>query len=176
MADYTKAIRVVLEHEGGFVNDPVDPGGATNYGISLRWLSKQGLLGDFDHDGDVDVDDIRKMTRERAVELYYKEWWLKYGYYQLVHDDLATKVFDLAVNMGAKQSGKLLQRAIAQFDSKIEIDGVVGPKTIIAANKIMGESLVVVLRMEAMEFYASLIKKNPEFEKYRRGWTRRAMA
>ena len=58
MGCFSKAITVILKHEGGFSNHSSDPGGATNYGISLRWLKSEGLYGDLDDDGDVDIDDI----------------------------------------------------------------------------------------------------------------------
>jgi lysozyme family protein len=72
MAVFETAIDVVLRHEGGFVNNVHDSGGATNFGISLRFLRDYPGDGDFDGDGDVDIDDIRKMTLTDAKRVYRK--------------------------------------------------------------------------------------------------------
>lgn len=176
MANFAAAIPHVLAHEGGFVNDPKDPGGATNYGISLRWLSTQGLLGDFDADGDVDADDIRKMTRAQATEIYRTKWWNAYGYGSIDSQAVATKVFDLSVNMGPKQAHKLLQRALNRLGQPLTADGILGPKTLRATNQAKEHVLLAHLRDEAGNFYTDLANRRPELSKFLRGWLRRAMA
>lgn len=82
---FDKAIKVVLAHEGGYVNDPNDLGGETNFGISKRSYP---------------TVDIKNLTREQAVEIYRGDWWERYRYGDIEDLDVATKVFDLAVNMG----------------------------------------------------------------------------
>jgi lysozyme family protein len=181
---YEHALAVVLAHEGGYVNDPVDPGGATNFGVSLRWLRKVGLLdldgdglpdGDLDLDGDIDVDDIRQMTREDAAKLYRLHWWDRYGYGDF-HLTIATKVFDLSINMGARQAHKLLQRACRAAGHDLADDGVIGPITRAAVADVPAERLILPFRSEAAGFYRSLIAARPAFVKYRNGWLRRAYA
>ena len=111
--DFSAAIKTVLKHEGGFVNDPDDPGGATNWGISLRFLKGQGLeVGDVDHDGDIDADDILKMSQSDAIAIYRQAFWVKNGYGSFPDHRVAAKTFDLCVNMGPRQAHKILQRAI----------------------------------------------------------------
>jgi lysozyme family protein len=179
---FDHALRTVLRHEGGFVNDPNDPGGATNFGVSLRWLRDVGLLdldgdglpdGDLDLDGDIDIDDIRAMSRDDAAKLYRIHWWDRYGYGDF-HLTIGTKVFDLAVNMGARQAHRVLQRACRACGHAIEDDGIIGPATRAAVAAIRPECLILSLRSEAAGFYRTLIAARPRFETYRRGWLNRA--
>lgn len=180
-AKFEDAIGTILKHEGGYVDHPNDPGGATNYGISLRFLhqTKEYDLGDMDNDGDLDVDDIKKMTVDRACQIYKKHWWDKYHYSELFADQkLATKVFDLAVNMGGRQAHKLLQRAMRASGLPLEDDGIIGPKTkhalVEAELKGLESQIVSALRSEAAGFYKLLICQNPKFKSFERGWLKRA--
>src|SRR5690606_26803467 len=84
---FRRAVEVVLAHEGSYVNDPADPGGETKFGISKRQYP--------------DLD-IASLTREQAVEIYRRDWWDKYGYGRLASPAIATKVFDLSVNVGPR--------------------------------------------------------------------------
>lgn len=180
---FDKAITTVLHHEGGFVDDPVDPGGATNYGVSLRFLLSKGDLDrdadgwldfDFDKDGDVDAFDVRSMTREDAVMIYRDFWWDKNGYADLP-GIVGIKVFDLAVNMGSRQAHLHLQRALrANGCADIVDDGVLGPVT--RRTALAGDALSIqaALRSEAAGFYRLLTVKKPPLKKYLNGWLRRA--
>lgn len=177
---FNKAIVTVLKHEGGFVNDASDPGGATNYGISLTYLLGTGdlTLGDFNHDGKIDIADIQSMSIADATAIYNKEWWIKYGYENLADPDLAAKVFDTSVNMGGSQAHILLQRAIHACGLIVTEDGQLGPKcfgaiaTLVAAGS--ADALLSSFRSEQAGFYRVLITKKSVFEKYRNGWMTRA--
>jgi len=179
MTKFETALQTVFKHEGAFVDHPQDPGGATHYGVSLRWLKSLGdsnadgiLDGDFTEDGNVDVADIKAMTKEQAQTLYQTQWWDKYGYEKIEDVTLATKVFDFAINMGAKQAHKCLQRALrAAAGAIVNDDGILGPLTLTAINQINPDLLLVALRSEAAGFYRSLNKH--EFIK---GWLNRAYA
>lgn len=168
---YERAIAVLLAHEGDFTDHPSDPGGETNFGISLRFLKGVGL--DVDGDGVIGPDDIRKLSRADAVSLYRREWWDRHGYDRLP-DDIAIKVFDLAVNMGARQAHKLLQRACHACGSAISEDGVLGPVTIAAARTIAADALLPALRSEAAGFYRALVAARPDLNPFLNGWIRRA--
>ncbi len=181
---FLQAVETVLLHEGGFVNDATDPGGATRYGISLRYLISLGEIDldhdgfndfDFDRDGDVDADDIRQMPRETAIQLYYDNWWVKFGYDGLP-GGIAPKVFDLAVNMGARQAHKLLQRACRACGENILDDGIIGPLTRRVLFDLDQWGAMTAFRSEAAGFYRGLIITKPKFEKYRNGWLSRAYA
>ena len=131
---FNEAIIKVLEHEGGFSNNEHDPGGATNYGISLRWLKSQGLYGDLDDDGDVDIDDILAIDRETSIRMYREKWWNKYHYDRVIDCEIATKLFDMSINMGGRQAHKLLQYSLRTLGANIVVDGIIGPATISATN------------------------------------------
>lgn len=180
---FDKAILITLKHEGGFVNDPVDPGGATNWGVSIRFLKGAGdgdgdgwLDGDIDHDGDIDVDDIRNMTVEQARKIYRTHFWDKYNYDMIVDFTVAARLFDMTVNMGARQAGKIIQRALNNCGYQLKVDGKVGKMTFSAINCTDPEILMAEIRQEHAQFYIDLIAAKPKFEKYRRGWLRRAAA
>lgn len=170
MADFDKAIKKVLRHEGGLVNDKIDPGGITNYGVSIRFLRSTGNLDyDFDGDGDIDCDDIKCMTVADAMRVYKECWWDKYGYYRIESDLIATKLFDTAINMGQQQAVKLIQRCL-----NIQDDGIMGAETIHAINNIDSTNLIASMRSACANFYLSLIVKNPKLIRFKGGWLARA--
>jgi lysozyme family protein len=178
MANFHIAIPHILEHEGGYVNNPNDPGGATKYGISLRYLRKRGdLLGDFDGDGDVDADDIAIMTRPMAVQVYESGFWEPNRLKDVRSQLLANKIFDMAVNMGSKQAWKLAQSAIAANGQTLVADGVVGPKTIAAVNAVEKLDYAVITTLRAMQkkFYEGIMARNPKLQIFALGWFRRAV-
>ena len=196
MSDFfAEAVEVVLDHEGGLVNHPDDPGGVTNFGISLRWALRQhvdaGDLAleflDFDGDGDIDADDIRQMGRAGAKNAYLKFFWKPNRYDRIANSQVATKVFDMAVNMGPRQAHKLAQRAVrAAQQIKIADDGVLGRISIEQINTADHHALLAGMRSEQAGFYRGLILRNdalrknghdvPDFSKFQEGWLRRAYA
>lgn len=174
MAEFINAIGFVLEHEGGFVDHPHDPGGATNYGISLRFLKRQGL--DVNLDGDINVEDIEHLTMEQAADIYQEHWWARNRYSMIENQRVATKIFDLAVNMGSRQAHKLLQRAVNENGYDLDDDGVIGSKTLYAVDNVDPEDLLYSLIKQAETFYRTLVEKNPKFSSFINGWLRRARA
>lgn len=180
---FDKAILITLKHEGGFVNDPVDPGGATNWGVSIRFLKGAGdgdgdgwLDGDIDHDGDIDVDDIKMMTKAQAIAIYRTHFWDKYDYDKIKDFTVAARLFDMTVNMGAIQAGKIIQRAANNSGKNLVVDGKVGPNTFKAINSVDPELLMSEIRLEHAHFYLKLIEQKPHLAKYKKGWLRRAAA
>lgn len=154
------AVEVVLKHEGGYVNNPNDPGGETKYGISKR--SYPHL-------------DIKNLTRDQAIEIYHRDWWEKYQYGKIENLKVATKVFDLSVNMGPAQAHMILQGAVNfVIDSGLKVDGILGPKTLAATNAVDAEKVRQVMRYKAAEFYYSLAKKRKESREFLLGWLNRA--
>jgi lysozyme family protein len=156
---FAAAVGVVLVHEGGYVNNPADPGGETKYGISKRAYPEL---------------DIASLTREQAAEIYYRDWWDKYRYGDVKDQDVATKVFDLSVNMGPATAHRLLQEALVFLDYPVEIDGIIGPQTIAAANKADPRRLLQVLRWLAAHHYYRIAAQRPQSRAFLIGWLNRA--
>ena len=169
MSHFDKAIETILEHEGGFVDNVDDPGGATNFGISLRYLKLQGDLdedgwldGDFDHDGDVDAEDIKWITKEDAIDFYKIHFWLPV--YDEMTYPIAEKIFDMNVNMGKRQAHKLVQRAARAHGTILDDDGVFGQKTMSAIG-MAASPLLYSIRCTQAGFYRALIMRNAALRK-----------
>ena len=156
---FLRAVEVVLNHEGGYVNDPRDPGGETKYGISKR--SYPDL-------------NIANLTRGDAIAIYYRDWWQRYGYNRLQDDAIATKVFDMAVNMGPGTAHRLLQEALVFLGYPVAVDGILGLQTITAANLADPSRLLRVLRWLAAYHYYRIADQRPQSRAFLLGWLRRA--
>ena len=157
---FMQAVEVVLQHEGGYVNDPNDLGGETNFGISKRSYP--------------DVD-IKNLTREQAIAIYHSDWWVRYGYDKIDNSDVATKTFDLAINMGAVPAHRILQRAINFVNNEdLKVDGILGPLTLDAANRGNGSKIKRAMEFLSAEYYFSLAKARPANRGFLLGWLNRA--
>ena len=118
----------ILNAEGGFVNDPDDPGGPTNYGVTLKTLERLGH--DLNQDERVDIADLKKLSSTQAIQIFVQDYLYKPRIDQLPHM-LHAPVFDMYVNAGT-HAVKVLQRTLILFDMEITVDGVIGPITIAA--------------------------------------------
>ncbi|MGE4259158.1 MAG: glycoside hydrolase family 108 protein [Candidatus Babeliales bacterium] len=149
--DFKKAIDRVLGHEGGYVNDPADPGGETKWGISKR--SYPNL-------------NIKDLTREDAVAIYHRDFWapLKADRF---HDGVAYQLLDSAVNSGVTQSIRFMQRALGVAD-----DGIFGPVSLGASEKMSETDQIFLFLAERLDFMTKL--KN--WPNHGRGWARRIAA
>ncbi|MDA0787178.1 MAG: hypothetical protein O3B37_12900 [Proteobacteria bacterium] len=170
----------VLRSEGGFVEDPADPGGATNHGISLRYARGLGLGRglDNDGDGDTDRDDILLVTAEQARDLYRDDFWIRPGISRLP-GEIQPVMVDWAVNGGPPRPIMALQRVInlAQIGHVLDDDGVMGPKTRRAAEHAqleMGPFFNNAIVDERITFYRRLVDARPDSERFLRGWLARA--
>jgi lysozyme family protein len=163
---FEQALKRTLAHEGGFVDDADDPGGATNKGISLRFY-RQWI------NADATPDDIRNLTDADIRQLYLQQFWLKGGYDKIADPSLAAKAFDLAVNMGPHQAHLCLQRALRACGFTLDQDGVIGPATLNAIDAADPLMLLAALRSEAAGFYR-LLAATGKRSKYLTGWLTRA--
>ena len=150
-------IEEVIKHEGGYVHDPLDKGGETKYGISKRWYPNV---------------DIKHLSKEDAVLIYYRDYW-KPSKASSLPRDLQATYFDMCVNMGQNRATKILQQAInSKKGSKIQVDGRIGKTTI------KGASVVSKSRLQAYRclFYGKIVSKQPEQERFYYGWYKRAIS
>ncbi|MBF0415611.1 MAG: peptidoglycan-binding protein [Magnetococcales bacterium] len=145
----------VLKHEGGYCNDAKDPGGETNFGISKRAYPSV---------------DIARLTRERAAEIYRRDYWQK-----VRGDDLpaavAMVVFDAAVNQGVPRASSMLQETVGALT-----DGVIGGETLKALGKKDPASIVQDFMARRACHYANIVSKTPSSSKFLFGWYRRCFA
>lgn len=171
---FQACISSILEHEGGLSLDKRDPGGVTQWGISLRYLRSIGY--DINGDGKIDKEDIIGLPVKGAVGIYRKYWWDKYRYAAFNELVVVEKVFDLAVNMGGMAAHKLLQIAINRLGKSppIKVDGLLGGITFGAANATDSLALRQELRECAKHRYIEILAANPAMEWARRGWMNRA--
>lgn len=159
---FTDAIRYVLRNEGGYVNNPSDPGGITNYGITAKLYSE--FIG-----RPMDDYAMRLLTRADAEQFYYTRFWRHYGLNDIISPAIATAVLDVMVNLGPVYAARFSQEIC-----KIPVDGLWGPKTIEAVN-LLPKELFVENLVELVEArYRYLIDHNSDLKQFAHGWDKRA--
>ena len=157
------------------MDHPNDPGGITNYGVSLRWLKDLSLEdADIDRDGDIDADDVRALTSEQAAELFKAKFWDAYllgGFSQKV----ATIWYDAIVNTGPSQATKFMQRACnTAFCANLAVDGIPGIKTRDALKTIGDDITLLTAALDEREdFYRNLASSKPSYKPFLKGWLNR---
>ena len=151
---FQECIDIVLEHEGGYVNDQFDPGGETKYGISKRAFPNI---------------DIQAITKQEAIRLYYEYYWVRVKGDQIISNELALQVFDMAVNAGPGVAIELLQKML-----NTKVDGIIGPKTLAAMDSYPSVAgMIERYKYLRLKYYAVLIHKNPPLHRYLMGWINR---
>lgn len=170
----------IVAREGGFVNDPDDPGGATNYGVTIHTMRRLGL--DLTGDGKVSVADVRALTRGQAVDIFIQHYFER-PKIALLPQPLQATVFDMYVNAGAN-AVKILQRLLNDMGQRVTVDGVLGPKSVgacEAAMRMAPDHLVDAYGIARRNYYFRLADRRPASRKYARtrkggkgGWIKRA--
>lgn len=156
----------ILSFEGGFVNDPFDRGGATNKGVTIATWKQVGY--DKDHDGDIDVQDLKLISDNDAVERvmhphYWNRWKADMIKSQSIANTLVDWVWASGVN-GIKIPQKLLG---------VAADGIVGVKTLAALNAHDPQVLFGKIKQERVKFIESICQRNPSQNRFKKGWLRR---
>ncbi len=170
----------IVAREGGFVNDPDDPGGATNHGVTLGTLRRLGI--DLTGEGRIDVQDVQGLTAQQAVDIYLEHYFRRTGLAALP-EVLQASVFDMSVNAGGN-AVKVLQRLLTDMGYPCDPDGQVGPQTIRAAQMAFEAApshLADAYGIARRNYYYGLADARPASRKYARrkdggkgGWITRA--
>ena len=170
----------IVAREGGYVNDPDDPGGATNFGVTIHTMRRLGL--DLNDNGTVDLHDVKLLSREQAVEIFIDHYFNRPGIKGLP-EVLQPSVFDMYVNAGSN-AVKILQRLLAHMGFDVSIDGQIGPQTlrvVHAAERDAPNFIADAYGIARRNYYYSLADRRPASRKYARrrdggkgGWIKRA--
>jgi len=170
----------IVAREGGFVNDPDDPGGATKHGVTIHTMRSLGL--DLDADGDVDVDDVRAVTPEIAADIFLRHYF-EGPRIAMLPEVLQPSVFDMYVNAGSN-AVRILQRLLRDMGLDIAADGVIGPQTARAAHAALRQApdhLADAYGIARRNYYYRIADRRPASRKYahrrdggKGGWILRA--
>ncbi|MDQ2088533.1 holin-associated N-acetylmuramidase [Marimonas arenosa] len=170
----------IVAREGGFVNDPDDPGGATKYGVTVHTMRRLGL--DLDRDGAVGIRDVQALSRAQAVDIFVDHYFYRPRIDRLPKA-LQASVFDMYVNAGAN-AVKILQRLLRQMRFEVAVDGAIGPITeaaALAAARAAPDHIADAYGIARRNYYFRLADRRPASRKYARsrsggkgGWIRRA--
>ncbi|MCB1476660.1 MAG: glycoside hydrolase family 108 protein [Rhodobiaceae bacterium] len=154
--NFKRALPLVLKHEGGWADDPHDPGGATMRGVTIGTFRRYVKA-------DATKADLRKITDEQIATVYYRQYWSVVQAHNLP-SGLDYVVFDYAVNSGPGRAAKSLQKIVGA-----KVDGRVGPATIAAAEAMDTADIVNAICDERLAF----LKRLKTWPRYGKGWGRR---
>ena len=170
----------IVAREGGYVNDPDDPGGATNFGVTIHTMRRLGM--DLDGDGQVTPEDVRRLSRDQARAIFVRHYFEAPGIGRLP-EALQASVFDMYVNAGAN-AVRLLQRLLNRMGHSLSVDGIIGPLTAAAAAAVARAApdyIADAYGIERRNYYYRVADARPASRKYARrrdggkgGWITRA--
>lgn len=160
MADFNLAIEVVLRNEGGYVNNALDRGSETNFGISKKQYPSV---------------DVAALTEEQAKALYKRDYWLPI-YADLRDQGVANKLMDMSVHIGQGNSTIIVQKALRALGFAVKQDGVFGRNTLAMVNQSEPYSLLTAIRREQAKRYVNIVQKNPTQLAFLAGWIERVFS
>ncbi len=156
MADFKIAVQKTLLHEGGYSNNPNDPGGATNMGIEQsEWAG-----------------DIKSITQDQAIAFYAERYW-KNLYSQIEDQSVAEKLFDLGVLFGVGTAVSILQLTLKSEGDTIAVDGSFGPNTLAATNAAEPISLLRAYQGNMVTHAFNVVTAKPQTQVFLKGWCNR---
>lgn len=160
MSIFQDCLKLVLDHEGGFINHPSDPGGMTNLGVTrnswARWVGRIPSEAE-----------MRALTVFDVAPLYEQEYWNKLRCGQMP-PALAYCVFDFGVNSGNKRAAQFLQRLVGAKD-----DGNIGPKTLAAVQQYAAAKGLLALIENYCDARRDFLRGLATFKTFGKGWLRR---
>ncbi len=170
----------IIDREGGYVNDPDDPGGATNFGVTIHTMRALGL--DLTGDGKVTPADVKRLSRDQARDIFVQHYYHRPRIAELP-EAVQPSVFDMYVNAGGN-AVRILQRLLVKMGHPVAVDGALGPQTLTAARIAFDDApdhLADAYGIERRNYYYRLADKRPASRKYARrrdggkgGWIKRA--
>lgn len=162
MARFEEALPWVLKHEGGWSDDPHDPGGATMYGITLATARHYDIAT---------KEQLRDITQELVERIYLEGYW---RFDSVESQAVATKLFDMAVNLGPAAAARIAQRVCQMLGQSVTVDGRLGPISIAAINACNPDQFLRSVVQLLSQHYHDLTEHNPVLGKFLKGWLRRA--
>lgn len=162
---FDHAFTFVLDREGGYVDHPLDKGGATNMGITQRsynaWRSSQTLP----------IKAVKEITVDEVEQIYRQSYWINGRCDDIAwtHPDTATVHFDACVNHGLNRAARMLQEAIGT----VKVDGIIGPKTMGALLDMSDANIAQNYIGHRYHFYHRIVRSNPSQLVFLRGWIAR---
>lgn len=177
MGTYDQAIQVVLMHEGGWVDNPADPGAETNWGISTLIIKRENISAQ-----ELGIDPVtmfqpgylKPMKVDAAKEIYKRLFWDKYGYDGLHDWRVATKIFDCGVNCGPSRAHVMAQKAVNALKGNLVVDGALGPASMAAINALSPESFLDAMVGQMDAYYQDVVKNHPSEAIFLKNWLHRA--
>ena len=163
---FYSTLPMVLNYEGGLVNNPKDKGGKTNMGIT------KGFLDTYKKKSGVKVDDVENLSQGDVVKLYKAEWDI-FGFGKLDNTDVMKLIYDFSVNSGPKTAIKYLQQSLNKKGHNLQVDGYIGKKTNDAVNAVDEQWLKDEIQKARAEHYDSIVDNNSEQKEFIVGWFNR---
>ncbi len=167
MSNLDKALIFTLKNEGGFVNNPHDKGGATNWGITIGTAAQ--YLG-----RPVSVEEMRIFPRDLAKKIYEKNYWLPLACDKVNHDGMATALFDMGVLFGVSVPPKMSQEILNVYGFKLAVDGHPGPKTVTALNACDPKLFINDFSAKCRNRFLGIVARRPSQVIFLKGWIARA--
>ena len=165
MADINKLVPLIFKWEGNWSDNKNDKGGTTNMGITLSTWRSQGY--DKNHDGKIDVNDLKLVTRQDVINLLKKNYWDRWHADSIENQSIANLLVDWVWNSGV-HGIKIPQRVL-----KVIPDGVVGNKTLSTINKANQEKLFDSLKQARREFFIQIARNDKSQLVFLKGWLNR---
>lgn len=144
---FQQILPIILEAEGGYVDDPADPGGATNKGITQRVYDEWRVIGG------QEKKDVKDITQDEVEIIYFVNYWKAGHCNDMPTRTIKIRHFDACVNLGPVQAIKLLQKVL-----NVETDGIVGPITEAALNRMNPRALADEILWERLRFYREITR------------------
>lgn len=163
MADFEKAIPIILKHEGGYVDHPSDPGGATNRGIIFSLFKQYALVLGLEKTKEA----LKTLTEDQAKFIYREHFWNTMRGDDFVNQQVANIVFDGYVNMGTRALKML------QVELGVDVDGIIGDNTLAVVNQSAGGVVFNGFKEARIEYYESLAERKPSMKVFLKGWLNR---